>query len=98
MLVHACARALREHPRANAAYRDGQFELYERVNPGLLLSDEDDLVVATLFDADRKSLSQLTSEIEELRERTDALTQPERSGATFTLSHHDARARTGSRR
>lgn len=87
VLVRACARALREHPRANAAYRDGQFELYERVNPGLLLSDEDDLVVATLFDADRKSLSELTSEIEELRRRTDGLTQPERSGATFTLSH-----------
>ena len=89
LLVWACARALREHPRANAAYRDGQFDLYERVNVGLLVSDEDDLVLATVFDADQKSLSQLTAETEELRRRADALTQPERSGATFALSHEE---------
>ncbi len=89
MLVRACALALREHPRANAAYRDGQFELYERVNVGLLVADEDDLVVATLFDADGKSLAELTTEIEALRGRADELTQPERSGATFALSRHE---------
>jgi pyruvate dehydrogenase E2 component (dihydrolipoamide acetyltransferase) len=89
LLVWACARALREHPRANAAYRDGQFELYERVNVGLLVSDEDDLVLATVFDADQKSLSELTGEIAELQRRADALTQPERSGSTFALSRED---------
>jgi pyruvate dehydrogenase E2 component (dihydrolipoamide acetyltransferase) len=85
-LVRACAVALREHPRANAVFRDGQFELYERVNVGLLVSDEDDLVVATLFDADSKSVSELATEIEGLRRDAAALTQPQRSGATFTLS------------
>ncbi len=34
MVVKACALALREHPRANGAYRDGRFELYSRVNVG----------------------------------------------------------------
>jgi len=32
MVVKACAIALRDHPRANAAYRDGVFECYDRVN------------------------------------------------------------------
>src|ERR1019366_2305460 len=32
VLVRACALALRDHPRANAAYRDGHYELYSRVN------------------------------------------------------------------
>src|SRR5437763_793550 len=36
-LLRACALALTEHPRANAAYRDGQFELYSRVNIGFVL-------------------------------------------------------------
>ena len=89
-LVRACALALREHPRANAAYRDGQFELYERVHVGLLVSDEQDLVLATIFDADGKSLSELTTEIEGLRRRAGALTQPERSGATFALVHQES--------
>jgi pyruvate dehydrogenase E2 component (dihydrolipoamide acetyltransferase) len=89
VFLRACALALREHSRANAAYRDGHFELYERVNVGLLVADEDDLVVATVFDADAKPLSELTTEVEDLRRRASALTQPERSGATFTLAHSD---------
>jgi pyruvate dehydrogenase E2 component (dihydrolipoamide acetyltransferase) len=38
MVVKACGLALREHPRANAAYRDGAFELYERVNVGIAVA------------------------------------------------------------
>lgn len=90
ILVRACALALRDHPRANAAYRDGQFELYERINVGLVVSDEHDLVLATIFDADDKAVPELATEIEELRQRAGALTQPERSGATFALMHQDS--------
>src|ERR1700761_7042223 len=35
VLARACARALRELPWANAAYRDGRFERYGRVNVGI---------------------------------------------------------------
>ncbi|HEY0277208.1 MAG TPA: dihydrolipoamide acetyltransferase family protein, partial [Solirubrobacterales bacterium] len=35
MIVKACALALREHPLANGAYKDGRFELYSRVNVGV---------------------------------------------------------------
>ena len=38
MVVKACAIALREHPRANGAYRDGRFELYSRVNVGVAVA------------------------------------------------------------
>lgn len=87
-VIAACARALREHPRANASYRDGQFELHERVNIGVVLSSSDSYVVPTIFDADAKSTSDLTSELERLENRRAAgeLTQPELSGATFVIS------------
>ncbi len=85
MLVRACALALREHPRANAAYRDGRFELYSRVNVGVTMPQVDGLPAATVFDADRKGLAELASEIDELQRRAAELTSPERSGATFTL-------------
>ena len=90
LLTRACGVALREHPRANAAYRDGRFELYSRVNVGVVMPSEGDLVAATVSDADLKTLSELTGALAELRGRADSLTPPERSGATFTLTHHDA--------
>ena len=89
MVVKACALALREHPRANGAYRDGRFELYSRVNVGVAVAAKDALVVPTLFDADRKGLRQLAIESRELaqRVRDGQITPPELSGATFTVSN-----------
>jgi pyruvate dehydrogenase E2 component (dihydrolipoamide acetyltransferase) len=89
MVVKACALALRDHPRANGAYRDGRFELYSRVNVGVAVAAKDALVVPTLFDADRKGLRQLALESRELaqRVRDGQITPPELSGATFTVSN-----------
>jgi pyruvate dehydrogenase E2 component (dihydrolipoamide acetyltransferase) len=89
MVVKACALALREHPRANGAYRDGRFELYSRVNVGIAVAARDALVVPTVFDADRKGLRQIASESRALaqRVRDGQITPPELSGATFTVSN-----------
>jgi len=89
MVVKACALALREHPRANGAYRDGRFELYSRVNVGIAVAGQDALVVPTVFDADRKGLRQIAEESQALarRVRDGQITPPELSGATFTISN-----------
>jgi pyruvate dehydrogenase E2 component (dihydrolipoamide acetyltransferase) len=89
MVVKACALALREHPRANGAYRDGRFELYSRINVGVAVAARDALVVPTVFDADRKGLRQIASESRTLaqRVREESITPPELSGATFTVSN-----------
>ncbi len=89
MVVKACALALREHPRANGAYRDGRFELYSRVNVGVAVSAKDALVVPTVFDADQKSLRQIAADARALaqRVRDGQITPPELSGATFTVSN-----------
>jgi pyruvate dehydrogenase E2 component (dihydrolipoamide acetyltransferase) len=89
MVVKACAMALREHPRVNASYRDGKFELYSNVNVGVAVAAADALVVPTIFDADTKSLGQIAREargvIEKVREQK--ITPPEVSGGTFTVSN-----------
>ena len=89
MVVKACALALREHPRANGAYRDGRYELYSRVNVGVAVAARDALVVPTVFDADRKGLRQIATESRGLAERVreGQITPPELSGATFTVSN-----------
>jgi pyruvate dehydrogenase E2 component (dihydrolipoyllysine-residue acetyltransferase) len=89
MVVKASAIALREHPRVNGAYRDGKFELYERVNVGVAVAAQDALVVPTVFDADRKSLGQIARDARAVAEkvRDKTVTPPELSGATFTVSN-----------
>jgi pyruvate dehydrogenase E2 component (dihydrolipoamide acetyltransferase) len=89
MVVKAAANALREHPRVNGAYRDGKFELYERVNVGIAVAAMDALVVPTIFDADKKSLGQIARDaravIGKVKDKT--VTPPELSGGTFTVSN-----------
>jgi pyruvate dehydrogenase E2 component (dihydrolipoamide acetyltransferase) len=89
MVVKACAIALREHPRANGAYRDGRLELYSRVNVGVAVAAQDALVVPTVFDADLKGLRQIAREARELagKVRDGTVIPPELSGGTFTVSN-----------
>src|SRR3954451_1227248 len=89
MVVKAAAAALREHDRVNGAYRDGKWELYGKVNVGVAVAAEEALVVPTIFDADKKSLGEISREaralIEKVRDRK--ITPPEVSGGAFTVSN-----------
>jgi pyruvate dehydrogenase E2 component (dihydrolipoamide acetyltransferase) len=89
MVVKACANALREYPRVNGAYRDGRFELYSRVNVGVAVAAQDTLVVPTIFDADKKSLGEISRTAREAiaKVRDGKITPPELSGGTFTVSN-----------
>ena len=88
-VIKASALALRDFPRANGAYRDGKFELYSRVNVGVAVAGQDALVVPTVFDADTKSLGQIARESRTVaqRVRAGAITPPELSSGTFTVSN-----------
>ncbi len=89
MVIKACALALRDFPRANGAYKDATFELYERINVGVAVAAQDALIVPTVFDADKKSLSEIGAEVRELagKVRDGKITPPELSGGTFTVSN-----------
>ncbi|HTE59879.1 MAG TPA: dihydrolipoamide acetyltransferase family protein [Solirubrobacteraceae bacterium] len=88
-VVKAAALALREFPRANGAYRDGKFELYSRINVGIAVAGQDALIVPTIFDADRKSLGEISRDARRLAERVraGAITPPELSSGTFSVSN-----------
>jgi pyruvate dehydrogenase E2 component (dihydrolipoamide acetyltransferase) len=89
MVVKASALALREQPQANGAWRDGHFEHYSRVNIGVAVAGPGTLVVPTVFDADAKTLAEISAETGELAERVRAgtITPPQTSGGTFTVSN-----------
>lgn len=88
-IVKACALALRRHPRANGSYRDGRFERHEHVNVGIAVAAGDTLVVATIVDADERSLGAIAQDARRLaaKVRDGSVTPPELSGATFTVSN-----------
>jgi pyruvate dehydrogenase E2 component (dihydrolipoamide acetyltransferase) len=88
-VVKASALALRDFPRANAAYRDGRFELYSRVNVGIAVAAQDALIVPTIMDADRKSLGEIALAARALAERVRAgqVTPAELAAGTFSVSN-----------
>lgn len=65
------------------------MEGYSRVNVGVAIAARDALVVATIFDADQKSLGAIAQESRRLakRVREGTITPPEVGGATFTVSN-----------
>jgi len=99
LIVKACALALREHPQANGAYRDAQFQRHERINVGIVVAAPGILVIPVVLDADVRSLDEIAATTRTLAERARAgtITPPELSGGTFTVSNlgmHDVDAFT----
>lgn len=88
-VVKATAIALKRHPKANAAFRDGRFELYPKVNVGIAVAAEGTLIVPVIRDADHLSLVEIGEESRRLagRVRSGEITPPELAGGTFTVSN-----------
>ncbi|HET9720339.1 MAG TPA: 2-oxo acid dehydrogenase subunit E2 [Solirubrobacteraceae bacterium] len=82
------ARRLRESPRLNGAYRDGRYELYSRVNLGIVLPGPEQPLIATLFGAAELSIHELDAELAGLTQRAASgqLSAAELSGSTFTVT------------
>jgi pyruvate dehydrogenase E2 component (dihydrolipoamide acetyltransferase) len=89
LVLRATALALRAFPQANGAWRDARLVAFPRVNLGLAVPVEDTLVVPTVVDADTKPATQIAEELAGLVARVHAgeITQPELSGATFTVTN-----------
>jgi pyruvate dehydrogenase E2 component (dihydrolipoyllysine-residue acetyltransferase) len=89
LVVRACALALRDHPRVNAAYTEQGFRHAEEINIGIAVAAENALFVPVVREADRKSISDIRRESRELAERARVgkLTPAELDGGTFTVSN-----------
>lgn len=89
LVVRACGRALRDHPRLNGAFRDARFELHERVNVAVMVATPDALHSPVVADADRIGLDELAQTLRRLtgRVRAGEIEARELSGATFTVAN-----------
>lgn len=89
MLVKAVATALREHRIMNATLEDEQIKVFEDINVGVAVAAENGLVVPVIRNADRKSLSEISSALRELVEKAGhgKLTREDMAGGTFTITN-----------
>ncbi|HLH65259.1 MAG TPA: 2-oxo acid dehydrogenase subunit E2 [Solirubrobacteraceae bacterium] len=87
-IVWCCARALAEHPRANAVLDGEQLLLPGFCNIGVAVRTDLGLVVPVVRRAERLSVPQLAAELARLIERARArrLAPAEMRGGTFTVS------------
>jgi pyruvate dehydrogenase E2 component (dihydrolipoamide acetyltransferase) len=85
--VRAAALALREVPRANGAYRDARWELYGRINVGVVVEADGAWSIPTVFDADRRTLEEIAAATRDgaSRARAGTLTARDTAGSTFTV-------------
>jgi len=89
ILVKAAAKALREHSIVNATLEDGKIKIFEDINVGIAVDIGKGLVVPVVRNADKKSLSEVSSVVKELVEkaREGKLTREDMTGGTFTITN-----------
>jgi pyruvate dehydrogenase E2 component (dihydrolipoamide acetyltransferase) len=90
-IVKAVASALKKHPRANASLDEATQEIVYKdyCHIGIAVDTEGGLIVPVLRDADKKNLFELSSQVNDITERTRArkIAIEELQGGSFTISN-----------
>jgi len=89
IIVKAVAKALREHPMLNSTLEDNTLKIFENINIGVAVETEKGLVVPIIRDADKKSLTEISSILKTLLEKARAgkLEKEDVTGGTFTITN-----------
>ena len=90
IILYVTSRLLAVHPEINAHLIDGNvYRKFNAVHLGVAVDTPRGLMVPTIFDADRKSLRQISAEVKELAAacREGGISPDKLSGATFTVSN-----------
>lgn len=89
MLILLVAKALQDHPLANASWEDGRIRLVKEINLGMAIVVEEGLIVPVIKDADQKGLADIAGERFGLADKAakGKLSLEELEGGTFTLTN-----------
>jgi pyruvate dehydrogenase E2 component (dihydrolipoamide acetyltransferase) len=89
IVIKVAAAALIQHPEVNASFQEKVIRYYERADIGVAVAIPDGLITPVVRSADRKSLSEIASEVRELadRARSRKLRPEEYTGASFSISN-----------
>ena len=89
IVLKAVANALSDHPEINAHWMGDRIRHFNRVHVAMAVAVEEGLITPVIFDADRKTLTDISREARHLAElaRQRRLTPDQYTGATFTVSN-----------
>ena len=90
IILYAVSRTLLNHPDLNAnMLDDNSIRLFKHVNLGVAVDTPRGLMVPTIFNADQKSLLEISKEVKELAAqcRDGAISPDKLSGGSFTVSN-----------
>jgi pyruvate dehydrogenase E2 component (dihydrolipoyllysine-residue acetyltransferase) len=89
LFVKLIGFTLRDHPRVNAAWANGNIQFNKDINVGIAVAVEDGLIVPVIHHADTASISEIAAQRKDLIERAQnrKLHPADISDGTFTLSN-----------
>ena len=89
IIVKAVADTLEKFPRFNATLVGNDVHCFADTNVGVAMATEAGLIVVTVKNANRKSVTQIAQETKELgrKAKENTLTPEEMTGSTFTVSN-----------
>ena len=90
IVLYAVSRTLLNHPDLNAnMLDDNSIRIFKHVNLGVAVDTPRGLMVPTIFNADQKSLLEISKEVKELAAqcRDGAISPDKLSGGSFTVSN-----------
>ena len=89
IVLKAVANALADHPEINAHWMGDRIRHFNRVHVAMAVAVEEGLITPVIFDADRKTLTDISREARHLAElaRQRKLTPEQYTGATFSVSN-----------
>ena len=89
IVIKAVASALSDHPEVNAHWMGDHVRHFNRVHVAMAVAIEEGLITPVIFDADRKTIRQISAEAKQLAglARQRKLTPEQYTGSTFSVSN-----------
>ncbi len=89
MILYAVSRTLKNHPPLNAHFLDDKMRFFRIVNLGIAVDTERGLLVPTLFNADFRSLRQISQDAKQLIKmaQSGSISPELLTGGTFTVTN-----------
>jgi len=89
IIVKAVADTLEKFPKFNATLSGNDLHIFKEINIGVAMATDDGLIVVTVREANKKSITDIAIETKEFGKRaeTNDLKPEELTGSTFTVSN-----------